>query len=525
MVADIINTDNLLKLFYKEKEESKKYKLLYNRYYALYNGSLKSLENKEKNTENRIQEAVDKATEDLQKQLKEKNAEIALLRAQLNNNSSNSGIPTSRTPIGEKKKIPNTRKKSGRKKGGQKGHKRHKLEKFADDQIDEVITHDPGVAKCDRCGSDLTLIDTVYKDEYRLMIKVLHIRHAFNIYECTNCHKTFKVEIPENLKEDNQYGSSVQAMAAVMMNEGYVSMNRTAEIMSDLTDHELCLSDGFLAKINKRLAKNLNDFYNDLKREVIRLSVLHWDDTTISIGGSNAIIRFYGNEKLALYYAHSNKNMESLDDDGILISLDKDTVVVHDHLTLNYNPKFDFQNAECGIHLIRRLTKSKETTNHEWQQTLIGLLLAANDSKKKGSEIDVRQLYDDYDKIVKDGKKINKDDKDNPFWEKEKRFLNDLITYKDAYLLYATRADVPFTNNTAEKAIRLEKIRCKVSGQFTNLDRAQDHAVIRSYLETGKRFGYNLFELCQRAINGDVVSFEEMKKHASKDKTCSFKMD
>ena len=113
MVADIINTDNLLKLFYKEKEESKKYKLLYNRYYALYNGSLKSLENKEKNTENRIKEAVDKATEDLQKQLKEKDAEIALLRAQLNNNSSNSGIPTSRTPIGEKKKIPNTRKKSG----------------------------------------------------------------------------------------------------------------------------------------------------------------------------------------------------------------------------------------------------------------------------------------------------------------------------------------------------------------------------------------------------------------------------
>ena len=131
--------------------------------------------------------------------------------------------------------------------------------------------------------------------------------------------------------------------------------------------------------------------------------------------------------------------------------MDKDTVVVHDHLTLNYNPKFDFQNAECGIHLIRRLTKSKETTNHEWQQTLSGLLLAANDSKKKGSEIDVRQLYDDYDKIVKDGKKINKDDKDNPFWEKEKRFLNDLITYKDAYLLYATRADVPFTNNTAQR--------------------------------------------------------------------------
>lgn len=63
--------------------------------------------------------------------------EIALLRAQLNNDSSNSGIPTSRTPIGKKKKIPNTRKKTGRKKGGQKGHPCNQLAKFDDDQIDE----------------------------------------------------------------------------------------------------------------------------------------------------------------------------------------------------------------------------------------------------------------------------------------------------------------------------------------------------------------------------------------------------
>ena len=235
-----------------------------------------------------------------------------------------------------------------------------------------------------------------------------------------------------------------------MMNEGYVSMNRTSEIMKDLTDNELCLSEGFIAKINKRQAKNLEDFYNDLKREVIQLPIVHWDDTTTSIGGNNGIIRFYGNEKLALYYAHANKNMESIDDDGILMALDKDTVLVHDHFTLNYNDKFDFQNAECGIHLIRKPTKSKETTMHKWQEKLIGLLLAANESKKKESEIDVRQLYDDYDKIISEGRAVNKDDKDNPFWKKEMRVLNDLTTYKDAYLLYATRDDVPFTNNEAK---------------------------------------------------------------------------
>lgn len=66
----------------------------------------------------------------------------------------------------------------------------------------------------------------------------------------------------------------------------------------------------------------------------------------------------------------------------------------------------------------------------------------------------------------------------------------------------------------AEQSIRVEKIRAKVSGQFSNLDRAQDHAKIRSYLETGKRYGYNLFELCQKAISGEVIALEEMKKHS-----------
>ena len=52
------------------------------------------------------------------------------LKRLLNNNSENSGIPTSKTPIGENKRIPNTREKSNLKKGGQIGYNKHKLEKL-----------------------------------------------------------------------------------------------------------------------------------------------------------------------------------------------------------------------------------------------------------------------------------------------------------------------------------------------------------------------------------------------------------
>lgn len=72
---------------------------------------------------------------------------------------------------------------------------------------------------------------------------------------------------------------------------------------------------------------------------------------------------------------------------------------------------------------------------------------AANEAKNKDSGIDVDQLYDDYDKLIELGRKINKSDKDNVFWKKKLRLLNDLNTYKYAYLLFVSCEDVTFNNN------------------------------------------------------------------------------
>ena len=67
----------------------------------------------------------------------------------------------------------------------------------------------------------------------------------------------------------------------------------------------------------------------------------------------------------------------------------------------------------------------------------------------------------------------------------------------------------------------------KVSGQFDNLNRTSDYAIIRSYIETGKRYGWNIFELCTRAFKGHYVTLKEMQqRHAMELRaellTCSF---
>ena len=69
------------------------------------NNNLKSqLRYLEKNMENKIKKALEAATSDLLKENQALKAENIKLKAILNNDSSNSGIPTSKTPIGKEKK-------------------------------------------------------------------------------------------------------------------------------------------------------------------------------------------------------------------------------------------------------------------------------------------------------------------------------------------------------------------------------------------------------------------------------------
>ena len=118
----------LLEKYDIKSEQYKQLKYQYQLLQAKYN-------TKEKQLHIAVQNFEDNAMRKQQPLLDEKDKEIARLKALLNIDGTNTGILTSQTPIHKNKIVPNTRMSSGKKIGGQLGHKKHKLEKFKEEEI------------------------------------------------------------------------------------------------------------------------------------------------------------------------------------------------------------------------------------------------------------------------------------------------------------------------------------------------------------------------------------------------------
>lgn len=442
------------------------------------------------------------------------------LQALLNMDGTNSGIPTSQTPIRRKKVIPNSRQKSNRAVGGQPGHEKKKLGAFSEEEITETVSHKEDT--CPYCGGDVEETgNTSCKDELDYEVVVIKRRHYFPEYRCKVCGKRLRSPIPEELKEENQYGSNVKALSLALMNIGNVSVGKVRRMLYGLSEEEICPSEGYIIKLQRKAARMLGPFISELKKHCCGLGLLYRDDTVIFINGARGCLRFYGDEKTALYTAHRYKNKEGLDEDGILKMLPPTTNVMHDHDRVNYNSDYSFSNVECNVHLLRDLQKTTDNLGHSWSGELKSLLEKTNRKRNEQMEKGIESFEDAYileffrefDRIMIMGMEENKEDQGKYYSTDERTLLLRILEYKDNYLSWVTNFEIPFSNNLSERALRGVKSKMKISGQFQSEETANNYAVVKSYIETCYRNGIDEMEALIRLCRGNPYSVDEIYDH------------
>jgi transposase len=437
------------------------------------------------------------------------NQRIAELEARLNKDSNNSSKPPSSDGYGKAPK--NSRQKSGRSTGGQPGHEGRTLEKVQNP--DEVIEYKcPKV--CD-CGHNLEDVKSEKKTRQVFDIPKPRIgvtEHAIYEKACPKCGKIHKTDFPPEVTQPTQYGENMQTMMNYLTEYQLMPLERAAEAIKDITDQ--AVSEGTLVNVSQALYEKLEAPVEKIKQKVIASNIAHFDETGMRSEGKTKWVHVACTENLTYYKAHEKRGVQAVQDIGILPNY-KGTAI-HDHWKAYYHFN-ECSHGECNSHNLRYLTDIDENYHQDWSNKMAGLLTEINrrveDLKISGidkmSDTEMNTLHQQYHNIIDNGivedtqkspQVLNK--KGKPIKSKPLQLLLKLQQYDIETLAFMYDFDVPFTNNLAERDLRMQKLRQKISGCFRGKNGADVFCRIRSYISTAKKNGITAMDAIQCAVRG-----------------------
>lgn len=438
----------------------------------------------------------------LQRELEALRAENAELRRRLGLDSSTSSKPPSSD--GLRKKPVSLREPSGRPSGGQKGHKGETLRQTA--EPDRIVTHEAAACRC--CGALLT----------RAMARGLERRQVFDlperlievtehhglVYACA-CGERTRADFPEGVTGPAQYGGRVRAAAVYLHAQQLIPEDRTAEALADLIGARgLCAAS--VAEWTRRRAAALAPVAERIGALVRAARVRCLDETGLRIGGRTQWLHTAATETLTLYRACDKRGEMPEGLEG--------GVVVHDgfksygKLGAAARPPV---HALCNAHHLRELKALIQFDNEPWATPMRDCLRdackAVGEARARGETAlppaDLEAFHARYWEALREGlawhRNLPRLEKVGAKSGRTKRRTGDNLLlrphrFKDDGLRFLVDFEVPFTNNLAEQALRMMKVKMKISGSFRTSEGAHAFATLRSVIATARKQDQNILK-------------------------------
>lgn len=441
----------------------------------------------------------------LEKVNAELRAEIEALKKRLNKNSSNSSKPPSSDGLSKPPRTNSLRQKGKNKSGGQKGHKGHTLKQV--DIPDKVEKNE--LINCPSCAADLrnqSVIKSVKRQVFDIPKPDLFVtEYHTEVKWCVCCGKRVRSDFPAGVNAPTQYGSTIKTWAIYFQQEQLIPEDRLQATFADLWN--VPLTTATLNRFSQCAYDELADFDEAVLELVKTADVKNLDETGFRVGGKTQWLHVGSTE--ALTYYHLSPKRKSL-----LSGLQG--VIVHDH----WKPYYQIDTALhvlCNAHHLRELTALIEHEKESWARNMkrcLPLCLHYRHQYPKAAipTLILKRLDRMYDRIVRAGLKYHENLP--PLQQKIKRrrfkrrtghnLLLRLQKYKDDVLRFLHDHRVPFTNNLAERDLRMMKCKQKISGGFRTELGAKIFARIRGFISTARKQGWNIFESIQAAVNSQV---------------------
>jgi transposase len=434
---------------------------------------------------------------------------LKALENQLKQNSQNSSKPPSSDPLAKKLKPMSLRKKTGKKPGGQFGHEGATLKQV--EKPDQILSYLPEV--CRHCQASLAgvesddlLLETL--DYTRRQVfempepKVIVTEHRACKVICPCCGKQNQASFPDLVKQPVQYGANLLGFACYLHSQHLLPYARTAQIVNDITGAPF--SAGTLHTALKTAFERLLPFEEQIKIALQVAGQVHADETGGRVDKSLHWFHVRATKRLTYLFCHVNRGKKAIEDllsyRGLLIS-----DFFSNYVSLTCAHQF------CMAHICRELLGAYELTKNECFLSLKEHLekchAACERARARGAKTlwNARKLADDFEDLINKALKQTPLVPDVKKRSKARCLLDRLDEYYDACVGFLFDLTIPFTNNEAERDLRMLKVKGKISGSFRTFSGAEHFSRVRSYLQTCGKQGLNRLDCLRSIFANDLI--------------------
>jgi transposase len=428
-------------------------------------------------------------------------SENADLKSQLGLSSRNSHKPPTSDGLNKPPTMP--RGKGGQV-GGQRGHKGSHLKMVQSaEQIDTVVPYYP--LSCGLCGQTLATAAcelSARRQVFDLPQPKLSItEHQVFGCRCGKCGYRTLATFPQGVNAPVQYGSGAKAFATLLNQHYLLPFAKVSDLFDTLFGQPFNVST--LQSSNVAIYEALETTESAIQAAIVASPVAHFDETGLHINGTLNWLHVAATEQQTYYFAHAKRGTPALIDTPSVLRLFKG-IAVHDCWSSYF--KFDkCQHALCNAHLLRELQAAFER-GYTWAKSLQDqfkelLQLKQTDQltpkigKEKREKLKDQLLIIQKDLVSSEELSDNK----SKILQKTKALIDRLNKHLDKFLAFALNPDVPFTNNLAERDIRMVKLKAKISGGFRTEKGAYVFARIKGVIATARKQNKNVLQVLTNA--------------------------
>jgi transposase len=437
---------------------------------------------------------------------------VTILTNRLGLNSKNSSKPPSSDPNRKKE----AKEASERKPGGQHGHIGATLKPVSDPDLVEEI-------KVDRSVLPHGIYRTVGYESRQVVdldISTVVTEWRAEILEDQNGRR-YVAPFPKDVTRPVQYGIGVKTNAVYMSQYQLIPYNRVADHFLDQMG--IPVSSGSIGNFNKDAFERLDFFESWVKEQLAQSALIHCDETGINIDSIRRWLHNVSTDRFTFFYPHAKRGCDAIDEMGILPGYQG--IMCHDH----WKPYFKYggTHALCNAHHLRELERAAEQDEQQWAGRMSVLLKEINTATHAAGgcleTAESEHYRKRYRELLREAElecpapdETEKKKKGKTARSKARNLLERLRDFEEDTLRFMVDENVPFSNNQAERDLRMTKVQQKISGCFRSEEGAKMFCRIRSYLSTCRKHGVTASEALRLLFKGKWPAFMNVKEQCAR---------